>query len=532
MRLADLSAGVVLGERFRLETILGRGSFGDVWRAAVIRGDDLPPLVALKIYHAEQQTRAERALFHEARIAEPLEHPRLVQVFGAARVDGLAVLWMEYVPGQTLYHRLGSDETPRPVSLEQALGWMEQMAEGLAYLHARTVPVVHGDLKLDNVLLDEAEEVRLTDFGQSKTIEDRFVETAGLGALPYLAPEILGKSVDGRGRRYVASDVYAWGVILYRLLTGRFPRGTLSEVMNQVPFPRPRELNGRIPVSLEEMVLRCLEKRPQNRYPTGAELLAALRGLRVSVPPTPVKVIPPPTARPQVPPAAAQVAEVGRRLLEAGQIEEALAELELAIQRMSTAPGVLLLYAEAARRAGQLGAARTVYLRVRDWLRREGRGDDDLRDPVEGLAELDVRLKNYEAAAEGFDWLAVRWPENVWYRYRHGVSLGLVGRCRESIEVLRRVQAELPRNAAVCAKLGFAYLQLRDSQQAVQFFNEALMLDAHEPFALYHLARLRAVQGHPEKARGYLQRLHEVDGAADLAAELARLLGEQAECLE
>ena len=67
--------------------------------ARLLRGDDLPPLVALKIYHAEQQTRAERALFHEARISEPLEHPRLVQVFGAARVDGLAVLWMEYVAG-------------------------------------------------------------------------------------------------------------------------------------------------------------------------------------------------------------------------------------------------------------------------------------------------------------------------------------------------------------------------------------------------------------------------------------------------
>ena len=199
---------------------------------------------------------------------------------------------------------------------------------------------------------------------------------------------------------------------------------------------------------------------------------------------------------------------------------------------MSTAPALLLVYAEAARRTGRLDTARLAYVRVRDWLRREGRGDNELRDPVEGLAELDVKLKRYEDAVEGFAWLTERWADQVWYRYRYGVSLGLAGRCRESIEVLRRVQEELPRNAAVCAKIGFAYLQLRDTEQSSQFFNEALMLDAYEPFALYHLARLRAVQGYPEKARGYLQRFRDVDGAADLAAELARLFGEGSESAE
>src|SRR5262249_43900513 len=162
----------------------------------------------------------------------------------------------------------------------------------------------------------------------------------------------------------------------------------------------------------------CLEKRPQNRYPTGAELLAALRAFRTVEAQAPAELPTPPLPRPVVPAAAAQVAELGRRLLQAGHVEEALAELEQAIQRMATAPGVLLVYAEAARRAGRLDAARAVYLRVHDWLRREGRGDDDLRDPVEGLAELDVKLKNYESAADGFTWLAQRWPENVWYRYR------------------------------------------------------------------------------------------------------------------
>jgi serine/threonine-protein kinase len=524
--LADLSAGVVVGGRFRLQAILGRGSFGDVWRAEVLRGDDLPSIVAVKIYHPEQQARANRVLFEEARRGSGFDHPRLVRVFGAERIDGLAVMWMQYVPGPTLYERLGSEDAPQPVNLDQALDWMQQIAEGLAYLHSQVVPVVHGDLKLDNVLLDPVGEVRLTDFGQSRTIEDRFVETAGVGALPYLAPEILGKNTDGRGRRYVCSDIYAWGVILYRLLTGRFPRGMLSEVMNQVPFPRPRELNARIPADLEAIVLRCLEKRPEKRFQTGAELLAALQQLRAQKEtPASAELLPAPVSRASVPPVAAQVAEAGRKLLAAGRLEEALAELETAIQRMSTAPSVLLVYAEAAKQAGRLDAARTVYRRVRDWLRREGAGDDEPRDPIEGLAELDVRLKHYEDATDGFTWLAERWPENVWYRFQRGVSLGLASRCKESIEVLRGVQEELPRSAAVCAKIGFAYLQVRDVEQASQFFNEALMLDAFEPFALFHMARVRWVQGYAERARTYLQRLREVDGAADLAEELARLLG-------
>jgi tetratricopeptide (TPR) repeat protein len=527
MRLADLSAGVVLGGRFRLQEILGRGSYGDVWRAEVIDGGTLPSIVAVKIYHPVQQARATRVLFEEALRGSSFDHPRLVRVFAAERIDGLAVMWMEYVPGETLYQRLGPEDSPRPVELGRALAWMEQIADGLAYLHSQAVAIVHGDLKLDNVLLDKADEVRLTDFGQSRTIEDRFVETAGVGAWPYLAPEILGKTTNGRGQRYVSSDVYAWGVIFYRLLTGRFPQGTLAEVMGQKPFPRPRELNPRIPVALEAIVMRCLEKRHTNRFQTGVELLAALQRLRATEASRGSDdVTPPPAPRASVPPAAAQVAELGRRLLSAGRVEEALQELEAALQRMSTAPTVLLVYAEAARAAGQLDTAWTVYRRVRDWLEREGRSDEELRDTREGLAELDVRLKNYEDAATGFTWLAERWPDNVWYRYRQGVSLGLVGRCKDSIEVLRRVQEELPRSAAVCAKIGFAYLQLRDAEQAAQYFNEALMLDAYEPFALFHMARLRWVQGYAERARGYMQRLREVDGAADLAEELACLLGE------
>jgi serine/threonine-protein kinase len=524
MRLADLSSGVTLGERFRLIDILGRGSYGDVWSAEVVSETDLPRIVAVKIYH--EQDRYTRMLLDEAARAEHFQHPRLVRVFGAARIDGLAIMWMEYVPGETLMKRLGDEEQPRPVSLDDAMVWMCEMAEGLAYLHAQSPPWVHGDLKLDNVLLSETDGLRLTDFGQSRVIEDRFVETAGTGGWPYKAPEIIGTHTEGKGRRFVSSDIYAFGVILYRILTGRFPRRTIPEIFQQVPYPKPRELNSRIPIELENLVLRCLEKRPERRYQTGAELLAVCRQVseRLSAQAS-ADVTHEAFTQPAVSSLADQVAEAARALLNTGHIEKALDQLEIALQRMSTAPSLLIVYAEAARRAGRLDAARAVYSRLKAYLQHRGCSDEELREPVEGIAELDVQLKRYEGAVENFAWLVERWPEKVWYQYRYGVALGLAGNYQASANVLKKVHETRTGSATVCSKIGLAYMQLRDPEQAAQYFNEALMLDEYEPHALFHLARLQWIRGRPDRAMVYLQRLREVDEATELADELASLLG-------
>src|SRR5439155_25072845 len=104
-------------------------------------------------------------------------------------------------------------------------------------------------------------------------------------------------------------------------------------------------------------------------------------------------------------------------------------------------------------------------------------------------------------------------------------TLGLAGRFMASAEVLKNLLADGPPSALVCAKLGLAYLQQNEVELACQYFNEALMLDEYEPTALFQMARVRAIQGNKERAERYLQRLEEVEGATDLARELARLLG-------
>jgi len=526
VKVADLAAGVQLGGRFRLVELIGRGSYGDVWLAEVIDGSDLPPRVALKIYQQAQQSRATKVLLDEAETASGFLHAGLVRVFGAERIEGLVAMWMEYVDGESLFERLGPEESPRPVSLDDALRWLADVADALAYLHARKTPCVHGDLKLDNVLLDREGSARLVDFGQSRAIEDRFVQTEGTGALPYLAPEIMGRGTDGEGRRFVQSDIYAFGVIAYRLLTGRLPRRTPHEIFNLTPFPKPSELNPSVPEALENLVSRCLDKRPGLRFQTGAELLAGVEACRRSVSDSAQGGDALPTARPEPAPTLAdELARVSRELVDEGRAREAVEKLEQAMQRRSTSPRLLLLYGAAARAAGKLEAAHLVYCRAIDWLKRNGGTDDDLRDPMEGRTELDVALKRYDDAADGYGWLAEHWPAKRWYAYRHGVALGLAGRYRESLGVLSALHDRGPASAMVCAKIGLAHLQLCDTERAVQYFGEALMLDEFEPVALFHMARLRAIEGRTDRAMGYLERLHRIDGAEQETAEIERLFG-------
>ncbi|QDU37636.1 Serine/threonine-protein kinase Pkn1 [Maioricimonas rarisocia] len=526
MKLSDISKGVVIGARFRLVDILGRGSYGTVWLADIIRDEsgELPSQVAIKIFH--HQDSGNRYLFQEAQQAKDLTgSDRLVRVFDAARIDGLAIMWMEYVPGQTLHQIVGDGSLPEPIDLNQVLAWLRDIAEGLAFMHMQDPPRVHGDLKLDNAIVDPQLGVRLADFGQSRPIEDRFVDTDGAGAWPYLAPEILDKSIDGRGKRFVATDIYAFGVIAYKFLTGRFPRRTMGEAIHLKPFPRAIHVNASVPPELDAIVSRCLEKRPQDRFETGAALLAAIEKLQAEV--EIVEFEAPEPDRLSVPTVTDQLTEMARELLDKDQVDEVIARLEKAMERMSTSPQVLVIYGEAARRVGKFEAAHMVYTRAIRWMEQHGRPIEDRRDAVEGLAEVNVQLKRYEDAVEQFRFLAENWDDRRWYQYRYAVALGLEGATsavRKSIDILRAMYDEEP-SALVASKTGLAYHQLGNTDLATRFFNEALMIDEYEPTALFHLARIRAIQGKPQKAIEYLRRLEQIDGAEDLAVSLAQTIG-------
>lgn len=212
------------------------------------------------------------------------------------------------------------------------------------------------------------------------------------------------------------------------------------------------------------------------------------------------------------------------RLAEAGDDEGALAALEVVLQRTSTRHEVLLLYAHIAEKTGRLQVARDAFARLVRWLVAEGTTPVEQREARERLGRLQVRLGEYESAIETFRVLHESFPDDLWFAYRLGITLGLAARFSESIATLEEVRRRRPDLASVPAKIGFAYLQLRQRDLAAQYFNEALMLDANEPEALYHLALMRYVEGRVDRAELYYRRLAALDDQQELIRDLDRQL--------
>jgi serine/threonine-protein kinase len=268
--------------RYRIRSELGQGGMGIVYRAfdpnidrevAIKTLRDAPGLGA-----AAREQQRERFL-NEARAAGRLRHPGIVAVLDAD-VDpatGLPFLAMELVHGQSLEQEL---EAGRRFAPAESVAIVAAVADALAYAHRQGV--VHRDVKPGNILLEEGGGVRITDFGIARLGESSLTRTGQiLGSPAYMSPEqIAGARVDAR------SDVFSLGVVLYHLLAGERPfqgeaLSTLSyQIVHQEPIP-PGRIDPTLPASLEDVVLRALAKRPEERWPGAAELAQALRAAAV-----------------------------------------------------------------------------------------------------------------------------------------------------------------------------------------------------------------------------------------------------------
>jgi serine/threonine-protein kinase len=256
--------------RHELLERLGRGGMGVVYRA---RDPVLDRVVALKLIRAdlaEDPGWVER-FYREARAAARLQHRHVMPIWGMGLHEGQHAFVMPVVAGGSLANRLADFQRDR----RTAVVLMEKVARGVQALHEQGI--VHRDLKPGNVLLDEQGEPLVADFGLAKFVDGSAEMTATgavVGTPAYMSPE----QAAGLGRQVTpACDVWALGVMLYELTTGRRPflGDTQPEVARQVLAaepPRPRRLRRDLPRDLETVVLRCLEKDPKRRYATAGEL--------------------------------------------------------------------------------------------------------------------------------------------------------------------------------------------------------------------------------------------------------------------
>jgi serine/threonine-protein kinase len=270
--------GQTLGHYHILEQI-GAGGMGVVYRAYDNR---LDRDVAVKVLPpgALVDERDRKRFRKEAVALAKLNHPNIATIHDFDTQDGTDFLVMEYVVGTTLADMLGSGPLPE----KQIFAIGEQIARALECAHASAM--VHRDLKPGNIMISSSGAVKLLDFGLSVLLQSPREATQAetitavynvAGTLPYMAPEQLrGEQVDGR------CDIYAAGVVLYEMATGHRPfgvrlsTGLIDDILHKTVAP-PQTVNSRVSVELGSVIMKCLEKDPDNRYQSAKEIVVDLR---------------------------------------------------------------------------------------------------------------------------------------------------------------------------------------------------------------------------------------------------------------
>jgi serine/threonine protein kinase len=278
---------------YRVVAQLGKGGMAMVFKAYQPSMDRHVALKVLPRHLAEDDPQFILRFQQEARVLAQLQNPHILPVFDFGETDGYAYLVMPLLSGGTLADRLQGE----PLSLSQVYAIVAQVGEALDYAHSRGV--VHRDVKPSNVLMDERGNGLLSDFGVAKLVEgaQHFTQTGSIIGTPaYMSPEQgLGLKIDRR------CDIYALGVILYEMVTGRVPyeaETPMAVLLKHInaPLPSPRDLNPALPEAVERVIFKALAKDPDERFSTAGELAQALRAALSSE-----AVIPPAVVTPLLP---------------------------------------------------------------------------------------------------------------------------------------------------------------------------------------------------------------------------------------
>lgn len=279
-----------------IEEPVGRGGMGVVYRG---RHEKLPRVVAIKSINP-RGTHDLRRLRHrferEAYVQAQLDHPGVVKIYDYIVSEQTYFIVMEFVDGRSLAQCIA--EHPGGLGTERALDLFEQILVAVSYAHTFVYRdesgtthqgIVHRDLKPPNIMVTDGDRIKVTDFGIVKLVGASATDTSKIayGSPRYVSPEqAAGEQLDQR------SDIYSLGVILYEMLTGEPPFGgragtkdgwSRTEILRahrELPPRPPTALNPEVPPSIEKLVLRALEKKPERRFNTAADFLRAVRKAR------------------------------------------------------------------------------------------------------------------------------------------------------------------------------------------------------------------------------------------------------------
>ncbi len=273
--MPELATGTLIDGRYRVQSRLGTGGMADVFCA---EDQQLGRKVALKLLHrrfAEDPGFVER-FRREAQAAAGLQHPNVVGVYDRGSYDDTYYIAMEYLPGRSLKQLIRQEAPLDPI---RAIDITVQILKAARFAHRRGV--IHRDLKPHNVIIDDTDHAKVTDFGIARAGASDMTETGSImGTAQYLSPEqAQGHAVSA------ASDLYSVGVVLYEMLTGRVPFDGESAVtialkhVSESP-PPPSVLNPAIPPELEQVVLWSLNKNPADRPADADQFIAVLEQVK------------------------------------------------------------------------------------------------------------------------------------------------------------------------------------------------------------------------------------------------------------
>lgn len=271
-----IKIGMMIGERYEVLELIGTGGMSDVYRAKCHK---LNRFVAMKVLKQEFSGNTEfvSKFRVEAQAAAGLMHPNIVNVYDVGEENGIYYIVMELVEGITLKRYI---EKKARLSVKETISIAIQISMGIEAAHNNHI--IHRDIKPQNIIISKEGKVKVTDFGIAKAATSNTITSNVMGSVHYTSPEqARGGFSDEK------SDIYSLGITIFEMLTGRVPFNgettvTIALKHIQEEMPSPRNYVPEIPISLEQIVMKCTQKSPDRRYQNMAEVIEDLKKSLIS----------------------------------------------------------------------------------------------------------------------------------------------------------------------------------------------------------------------------------------------------------